>query len=251
MKTTSNAYHISGAPNVGRLQPTVDAVIEGTPMFVEDYDQDYDFVVDNSSLVGGRTGDELFAGTRIVGKAVDDSGIGDNKILRYDLGDDKFVFATATGESNLADLADVEDGTPSDNDTIKWSGAEWQFGGVTLLMVDQPIGSGFKVGTVDSVGEMVIMGVEDAEKSLTFKSQVGELLQTRWKITVDDNVDSGALKITSSSPNSKSLSIDKETGKVEMESIHLQGQTTHPIQVAGGLYFNSTDEAIYMAVSES
>ena len=164
---------------------------------------------------------------------------------------DKFVFATATGESNLADLADVEDGSPDEHDTVKWTGSEWQFGGVTMLMVDQPIGSGFKVGTVDSVGDLVIMGVNDAKKSLTFKSQVGELLQDRWEISVDDNVDSGALKITSASPNSKSLSIDKETGKVDLESMHLEGQASHPTQVAGGIYFNSTDGEFYMSKAVS
>jgi len=229
------------------LPPTQDASIQGTPMYVEDYDADLNLMVDNSELVGGRSGDELFTGSRIVGKPIDDSGIGDNKILRYDLNADKFVFATATGESNLADLADVEDGSPDTNDSIRWTGSEWQFGGVTMLMMDQPLGTGFKVGTTDSVGDLVIMGVNDSKKSLTFKSQVGELLQERWQISVDDNVDDGALKITSASPNSKSLSIDKETGKVDLESLHLQGQASHPTQVAGGIYFNSTDSEFYIS----
>ena len=233
------------------LPPTQDASIQGTPMFVEDYDADLNLMVDNSELVGGRSGDELFTGSRIVGKPVDDSGIGDNKILRYDLNADKFVFATATGESNLADLADVEDGTPDEHDTVRWSGAEWQFGGVTMLMMDQPLGSGFKVGTVDSGGDLVIMGVNDSKKRLVFKSQVGESLQTRWEISIDDNVDDGALKITSAYPNEKGLSIDKETGKVDLDSLHLQGQASHPTQVAGGIYFNSGDGEFYISKSTS
>jgi len=245
----ANYYTPTGQVNVGNLLPTQDASLQGTPMYVEDYDTDNNLTVDSSELVGGRTGDELFEGSRIVGKPVDDSGIGDNKILRYDLDADKFVFATATGESNLADLADVEDGSPDENDTVKWTGAEWQFGGVTMLMMDQPLGSGLKVGTIDSVGDLVIMGVEDSKKSLTFKSQVtGVGLQDRWEISVDEGVDSGALVIEGS-PTGKKLKIHETSGKVEMEILHLGSHTAHPTQVAGGMYYNSSDETFYLSES--
>ena len=245
----SNAFLISGQPNVGRIQPTQDAVILGSPMFAEDYDQDQNLQVDNADLVGGRSSDELFDGTRILGYSIDASGLGNNKVLKYDSTQENWVFADPTGTSNLADLADVEDGTPDASDTIKWSGSEWQFSGVTLLMMDQPIGSGFKVGTTDSTGELVIMGVEDSQKSLVFKSQVGELLQERWSISVDEDVDSGALVIESS--NSMAMKIHTATGRVEMESIQIMGHSSAPTQVAGGLYFNTTDETLYFSKSAS
>ena len=247
----ANYYTPTGQVNTGNLLPTQDASVQGTPMFVEDYDSDNNLTVDNSQLVGGRTGDELYHGSRIVGISVDDSGIGDNKILRYDSGTDQFVFTTATGESNLADLADVEDGDPDENDSIKWTGSEWQFGGVTMLMMDQPLGSGFKVGTVDSAGDLVIMGIEDSKKSLTFKSQVtGVGLQDRWEISVDEDVDSGALVIEGS-PTGKKLKIHETTGRVELEILHLGSHTTHPTQVAGGMYYNSSDETFYLSESAS
>ena len=155
-----------------------------------------------------------------------------------------------TETANLVDLEDVEDASPEDNVTIRWSGSKWEFDYVGLTMLAQPTGTGFKVGTVDSVGDMIVMGVEDSKKSLTFMSQHGPLLQERWSISVDESVDSGALVIKSA-PNNKELKIHEDTGRVEMESMHLQGQTSHPTQVAGGLYFNSTDSAIYMSVSTS
>ena len=54
-------YLPTGQVNQGTLPPTQDASIQGTPMYVEDYDADLNLMVDNSELVGGRSGDELFS----------------------------------------------------------------------------------------------------------------------------------------------------------------------------------------------
>jgi hypothetical protein len=57
----------------------------------------------------------------IIGKAIDASAIGDEKIIAYDLVNDKFVFVAQTTATTLNELTDVViSGVPADNEVVAY-----------------------------------------------------------------------------------------------------------------------------------
>ena len=112
---TPSGQPLSRTDTSAQNPPNVDIAIDvgGTPMFREDYAPHSESVVTEADRLQGREAYELFDGLRLIGKDINSAGLADNKFLKYDANNQQWVIADATGTANLADLNDVQDGTPS------------------------------------------------------------------------------------------------------------------------------------------
>jgi len=158
-QVTNEGTTASNPPNVD-----IQTEVGGTPMFKEVYDPNNDEMVTEAERVQGREAYELFDGLRLLGKDIQSSGLGDQKFLKFDAGSDSWVLSTATGSSNLADLNDVEDGTPSDNDIISYVNSQWSFtSGLSTPHFSNPMGNNVTFGLTDSDSQIRIQGGQDTD----------------------------------------------------------------------------------------
>ncbi|MAE83537.1 MAG: hypothetical protein CMB80_12415 [Flammeovirgaceae bacterium] len=239
-------YSTTGAPQANMdsnaSAPITQDVAQfvGHPMYAEEYDVDGDLSVTNSDRVGGREAYELYDGLRLIGKDIDTSGLADNKFLKYDAGNSKWVLTDATGTANLADLADVEDGSPSSQDMLFWGGTEWQFlSGISTSQLSSPMGSPLTIGTTDSDGELRIEGGSTSAKILSFGKDVSGTYTEQFHIQVNDT----ELQIEGAGGNG-ALKVDNGSGLVTIPIITIEGRTlTSTNAHEGGIVYDTdTDE---------
>tara|TARA_R110000744_G_scaffold92927_1_gene179683 strand:- start:12655 stop:13422 length:768 start_codon:yes stop_codon:yes gene_type:complete len=229
--------------------PTVDIQTEvgGTPMFKEDYAPQSASVVTESERVQGREAYELFDGLRILGKDINSAGLANNKFLKYDSTNEQWVVSDATGTSNLSDLADVADGTPTTFDTLKWGGSSWDFlSGISSSYLASPVGNNVTFGITDGSAEVRIQGGSTSnDKKISFGYTNGSTYTEQWTL---GNEDTQHFTIKDKDGHT-GLKIAEDTNLVTMERMRLNDQGTQTAN-SGSMYYNSTSNEWFMSIDD-
>ena len=219
--------------------PNVDITTEvgGTPMFKEDYDPNNDQQVTEAERVQGREAYELFDGLRILGKDIQSGGLSNNKFLKFDSASDSWVLSSATGDSNLADLNDVQDGTPSNLDMLGFQNNQWEYlSGVTSNFLASPVGNNVTFGITDGAGELRIQGGTTADdKRLSFGYNNSGSYAEQWTFGVDSTTDFNLEK----ADGTVVLSANTAQETVRIKKLLVSAETSAPTALEGGIYYLS------------